>query len=813
MDKTYDKTIIRIESQDHQKVERARQVFSWMSFAERPLTIREMQYALAVEPDDTDLDEEALPNENALLSVCCGLVVVEQESNIVRFVHFTSETYIEHIRQTQYPSAQRMLSEACLTYLSFKVFACGACANYELETRIRVNPLLEYAAQHWGNHARKALEQGLNIDKMILEFLRIKGNVGSSVQVADHFEQLPISILLTGSYADISDLHVAAGFGLEKFARMFIEQGADPNARDYHGCTPLHKAAAKGRDAMVRLLLEKGASLRARSQRGATALHWAVHGGHETVMQTLFENGLEVEIAPFQGLPNWYHDFGFTSDNRHIQIIHLLLKEVNNDAYSVVFLGRLLKRACLAMQERLVIFLLAEGEGLKGFNVWVDSSISYAACLNDTSVMGLLLEAGGDVNPDMRKPLHAAAGSGSVAATQMLLDNGAILESVDSDGDRPLHKAVQRGQDKMIALLLNKGADLEAAAGNGETVLITAVRGGHKTVVRQLLDRSADMSMKDRRSGRSALQWAVIGGRETMVQLLLRYHGTKGLTENILKMTSLYRAIDIDEENRIREVLSDKQMLQSEDLQEFFSLHAAAGHGYESVLEAFLENGVEVDAKGEDSETALHRAASRGQITTTRWLLNKGANIEAKGSGSQTALKVAAQRGHTAVVKLLLERGADLESSGRDPTYGGTALLQAAMYGHVEMMRLLLQAGANPNALDDTPDNKSLLHRAATGMRSDEVVKILIASGANLEAKNSMGETALVEVVQMGRVPRVQLLLEGGADPNAVQATVTPQYSRAYEGYFEQALAIVLEAQWTWRGKQAGSEKIEISSL
>jgi hypothetical protein len=27
------------------------------------------------------------------------------------------------------------------------------------EDQVRVNPLLGYAAQHWGNHARKALEQ------------------------------------------------------------------------------------------------------------------------------------------------------------------------------------------------------------------------------------------------------------------------------------------------------------------------------------------------------------------------------------------------------------------------------------------------------------------------------------------------------------------------------------------------------------------------------------------------------------------------------------------------------------------------------
>jgi hypothetical protein len=69
-------------------------------------------------PEDTEFDEEAVPNVNALLSVCCGLVVVEQESNIIRFVHYTTEKYVEQIRQTRYPSAQmfcpRLASPTCL---------------------------------------------------------------------------------------------------------------------------------------------------------------------------------------------------------------------------------------------------------------------------------------------------------------------------------------------------------------------------------------------------------------------------------------------------------------------------------------------------------------------------------------------------------------------------------------------------------------------------------------------------------------------------------------------------------------------------
>lgn len=146
------------------------------------------------------MDEEAVLNESVLLSVCGGLVVVEQESNIIRFVHYTTEKYIEQIRQTRYPSAQKDLSEACLAYLSLGIFASGPCSAengrrmYEnVVTRLQVNPLLGYAAQHWGNHARKAFEQGFSIESLILDFLRARGSVGSSVQAADILDPLRYS--------------------------------------------------------------------------------------------------------------------------------------------------------------------------------------------------------------------------------------------------------------------------------------------------------------------------------------------------------------------------------------------------------------------------------------------------------------------------------------------------------------------------------------------------------------------------------------------------------------------------------------------
>lgn len=85
---------------------------------------------------------------------------------------------------------------------------------------------------------------------------------------------------------------------------------------------------------------------------------------------------------------------------------------------------------------------------------------------------------------------------------------------------------------------------------------------------------------------------------------------------------------------------------------------------------------------------------------------------------------------------------------------------------------------------------------------------MLIESGADLEAQDRFGVTALVEAVQKWQVAISQLLLERGADPNHVGATVTPS-RKIYEVDSQTALKLVQEAQKTWKGKETGSDPVK----
>src|SRR4051812_24021010 len=108
------------------------------------MTVMELRHALAVELGDTDMDEEALPDGEDLGSVCAGLVTIDRDSNVIRFVHYTTQQHFVDL----FPRAHAEIAKTCLTYLSFDRFKEGYCqTDKNMETRLRDYPLLGYASQ------------------------------------------------------------------------------------------------------------------------------------------------------------------------------------------------------------------------------------------------------------------------------------------------------------------------------------------------------------------------------------------------------------------------------------------------------------------------------------------------------------------------------------------------------------------------------------------------------------------------------------------------------------------------------------------
>lgn len=173
LDVAYNQAMERINNQKQGFRNLADQALTWIIFALRPLSVLELQHALAVEPGDPELDEDNLPDTNEMISSCAGLVVVDDESQIIRLVHYTTQEYFERVREPRSIVCHANIAQTCLTYLSFQgVREATAQANENrrdtamtkreshvfrimfkftpaFESLLNNYALLRYAAIHW----------------------------------------------------------------------------------------------------------------------------------------------------------------------------------------------------------------------------------------------------------------------------------------------------------------------------------------------------------------------------------------------------------------------------------------------------------------------------------------------------------------------------------------------------------------------------------------------------------------------------------------------------------------------------------------
>ncbi|KAJ6596404.1 hypothetical protein DFH09DRAFT_1407609 [Mycena vulgaris] len=137
---SYDIAIQRIDAQSNADRKTAHSTITWVVNAKRPLTVEELQVALAVKPGMQKLDEEEdLADIDIILSVCAGLVIVDKESSVVRLVHYTTQEYLDSIQAQKFPDAQTEITRTLLTFLAFDGYPNS---SWNLEN---LPPLVEYS--------------------------------------------------------------------------------------------------------------------------------------------------------------------------------------------------------------------------------------------------------------------------------------------------------------------------------------------------------------------------------------------------------------------------------------------------------------------------------------------------------------------------------------------------------------------------------------------------------------------------------------------------------------------------------------------
>jgi ankyrin repeat protein len=357
--------------------------------------------------------------------------------------------------------------------------------------------------------------------------------------------------------------------------------------------------------------------------------------------------------------------------------------------------------------------------------------------------------------------LHRAAWGGSAEVVSLLLEEGANANTEDYDGNTGLHIAAEKGFESVVALLLDNG-NVNAKGRNGLTPLYYAVMGGHNEVVELLVHKGADVNAKDNKIGWTPLHCAAGNGQEPVVKLLLDNNADVNAKDNKIGWTPLHFAAMKRHEAVVKLLVEKGAELESEDNKGWTPLRFAAENGDEAVVKLLVDKGAELESKdGEIGWTPLHCAAMDEQQGVVGLLVDKGADINAKDKDDGTPLHWAAGEGQQGVVKLLVDKGADVNVGDRDDR---TPLYWAAEKGQQGVVKLLVDKGADVNVGDR--DDRTPLYWAA-GEGHEGVVKLLVDKGADVNVGDRDDRTPLYWAAEKGHEGMVKLLVDKGADVNA----------------------------------------------
>ena len=315
------------------------------------------------------------------------------------------------------------------------------------------------------------------------------------------------------------------------------------------------------------------------------------------------------------------------------------------------------------------------------------------------------------------------AQKGDVTTAFDLLKGGADPNVPDRLGFSALARAAQFDCVELVHALIAAGGDVNHANRWGGTPLMIAKSG---EVAEALIEAGAALDAVTIPNGRglapgqTALMQAAQMNRLPMVEVLLAHGAAVNLR---------------DGEGRN-------------------ALMLAAMNGHEQVVQALVAVGADV---------GIIEAALLGNISVLETLFKAGDSRDA--DQMDAALWWAAGRGQNGSIAVLLGGGADVDARGAQ---GKTALMNATTWGRAEAVDLLLQRGATVDAVDDRGKTALLWSQEAVQGRQVGIVRTLLRFGASVDQASRTGWTPLIAAALCGAADCAQVLIEHGADVNAV---------------------------------------------
>ncbi|KAG7423363.1 Ankyrin-2 [Fusarium oxysporum f. sp. raphani] len=583
-DEAYDDAMKRIESQHRERTAIAKDVLAWLTFAKRPLRVEELRTAVIVQETDSHLDEERLMDIEDMVSVCAGLVEIDEKNDRVTLIHNTTKEYLKRTREKWRPDADAAIATSCLTYLLFRVFDVESseideCLQREKAGR-QLYPLLDYSMEYSALHARLALllERRASLDSDIENMTPLHYTVKNGD------EAIAQTFLSAGTPVDTLVVRQTYIPTYQEGRVIYVigdsEKSVAQNSRTVEGLTTLHLAALTGSQRMTKFLLDHGANPNFPSDSGETPLHLALRR--------------DLYGPKWPGIVDFWND----PDNRVECVLDYIELDDDEDEYC--------STQDWIQKERLAILDLL----LENPEVDVDAQ----------DMFGI-------------SSLHIAAGSKdlSESITQKLIDKGATISLSTKENKTPLHFAVMNGNLGVVSNLLTLGADPTDEDVNGLNALHYAAQKGHLQIMQDVLSRVPDflsetfLGSKDK-NGQNV--WHHLLSNDGPVDiavaryLLERFNDINELDSRGMSPMAIYLSAfvlcEYQDDQEILDLMfkygADPEFKTSEGLG-LAHLAARSRRLSVSVLRILASWGVNLKSRDEQGRTALHHSSIKGTLS------------------------------------------------------------------------------------------------------------------------------------------------------------------------------------------------------
>jgi ankyrin repeat protein len=459
LDPTYERIVNFIRGQPQSNMELALSILSWIIKARRILRLNELQTAISVEPETYELDELNLPDKDVILDICGGLVTVDESEN-VRFVHYTVQEYLVNNRIIPEDS-DLTTALTCITYLSFDVFTANCNEDPVSPYKLRlIYPFLGYASRYLYSHLRSC-EENLTADALVYH-LEKQGHSLSYLYYTLHEEVSPLQmaaklghclafqmLLDNGHNISVCDgdgntvLHYVAMAESKEMAKFLLNKKAvSIMALNDNGRSPLMIAALRGNDEIARILIDHGANIFDQDFYGTTVAGLAASNGHCALMQLLIENGVD----PTGGSDSCWSPFESAILTGHEKVVELLIQRINF-ADLPLRPDSLLIDAIEFGYRGIARMLIEKGYDLSSQNREGSTALHWAAFSDWEDIVRLMLERGADI-------------SVRSTSTRLLFSNITKRDNHIMFGKTALEIAISEGHDSIEAILVAEMKDL-----------------------------------------------------------------------------------------------------------------------------------------------------------------------------------------------------------------------------------------------------------------------------------------------------------------------------------------------------------------